>query len=523
MPTQQTAHSNVQNHSDMFKQIYDSALTSAPNELPIKLKNCFIDVRSDKYPYLTVAATLAFEKKHEAVECLRELGASTQQIAIGYALAGNSEKVAAYLERYCLSPSLLAMAYAAGNHQNLAFFYFTASAAMIAGGRAMAGKNPISKESQQSDPVFLNYILYGYAFSGNQHKVEEYLKHVNEVYIPEAVTYALIGYAEANKVDCVENLLNRYDEKYGFRLRPGFIQGYAMAGNHTAVANQLSRVCEEHKSAAIISAAAGYAKAGNHAMVDYYFTQYKDSVPFILTGIVMGYASGGFHNHVYHLLSMKRNEPLKKDQLIDPLYETLVQQAVNSYASVGMKLRVSEMVKQYIFISQQSIAYWYAKTGHLITNDWHIPKDTLAAIYLQTGNLEAAQKISTSSPLGVYKAAIDLQLLISNSQIMFDTSPKTGASIRNVMKRLEGGLASLNPYWMRSDVKLTAITMAIANLPQTPGGLDEAMSNPDSALYRAINMSRITPFTLFGGCLRYGHTKSLITIEENQAQNNLQV
>lgn len=105
------------------------------------------------------------------------------------------------------------------------------------------------------------------------------------------------------------------------------------------------------------------------------------------------------------------------------------------------------------------------------------------------------------------KVPASIQLLDNNHIVI--TAPERTA-LREVMARLHYGSTSSNPYYMNSKAKLDKIIDALSNLPENSNFHDE-MSNQQSALYKAINMQRISPFTLFGA-LGFNKSKSLMRV-----------
>jgi len=91
---------------------------------------------------------------------------------------------------------------------------------------------------------------------------------------------------------------------------------------------------------------------------------------------------------------------------------------------------------------------------------------------------------------------------------------EVGNRIISIMSRLkEGQENSWNPYWMNSGVKLKGIISGLKALKPTDL-LDEVLFDQESNLYKAVNMSRLSPFT-FWGAFGVNQSKSLQLIEEN--------
>lgn len=70
-------------------------------------------------------------------------------------------------------------------------------------------------------------------------------------------------------------------------------------------------------------------------------------------------------------------------------------------------------------------------------------------------------------------------------------------ALKEIVQRLHNGMNSWNPYYMNSGTKLARISTALNNLPYG-SVFKKELNNPGTELYKAINMQRISPFTLFG-------------------------
>jgi hypothetical protein len=104
----------------MFDEVYRIAIESNNfEELKRKLKKPHMDALAIKDGVLvTAGAQLAREGRNDKVEWMRQLGASVDDIALGYARAGNHERVEAYRTEHGASVGDIALGYAlAGNHE----------------------------------------------------------------------------------------------------------------------------------------------------------------------------------------------------------------------------------------------------------------------------------------------------------------------------------------------------------------------------------------------------------------------
>lgn len=89
-----------------------------------------------------------------------------------------------------------------------------------------------------------------------------------------------------------------------------------------------------------------------------------------------------------------------------------------------------------------------------------------------------------------------------------------GVKILEQIERLQAHQDSCNPYWINSKEKANAIITALDNLNFTEDGiLKEAVNNPNSELYNALNMQRLSPLTCLG-MWGWNQAKSLQHVQE---------
>jgi len=84
------------------------------------------------------------------------------------------------------------------------------------------------------------------------------------------------------------------------------------------------------------------------------------------------------------------------------------------------------------------------------------------------------------------------------------------ALIESMERLYKGQQSRFNPYWMNSRAKLDKIIHAINALDFNVVVLDDEIRNPESALYKAMNIQRITPITFFG----FNHARSVMKVED---------
>lgn len=96
----------------------------------------------------------------------------------------------------------------------------------------------------------------------------------------------------------------------------------------------------------------------------------------------------------------------------------------------------------------------------------------------------------------------------------------TGKSILvGIARLLEGSKSNYNPYWMGSSKKGNAIIDAINQLDSNinEAQLQSLVNTPDTLLYNALNIQRITPLTLFGA-IGWNNAQSLQMAQHSARQ-----
>ncbi len=320
----------------MFDTVYNKAKESKGfKELKEQLKNLHIDARSKKDGFfVTVAAQLAKDGTDYKVEWMRHLGANVNEIAFGYALAKNHEKVKDYLDLYGASIDCIAYGYACvGDHEKVEEYRKAgASIDSIARGYA-CGEYDKEVEEYRKDGATIESIALGYALAENHEKVEEYCKKDGV-----GNNLVVLGYA------CVAN--HDYVEKYRKDASDDYIAScYALAGNH----NKVKEYCKE--GAKIDNVATVYACAGNHDKVAEYRKAGVRSYE-----IASAYAFAGYH------------EKVEKIRIQQPEYPGIYKRATINfiacgYAMAGNHKKVADYRIQYdADVSEIASVYKHGKS-----------------------------------------------------------------------------------------------------------------------------------------------------------------
>jgi hypothetical protein len=107
-----------------------------------------------------------------------------------------------------------------------------------------------------------------------------------------------------------------------------------------------------------------------------------------------------------------------------------------------------------------------------------------------------------------------------NYQNKLEACALLGLTITQQIKRLEKGAISHDPYWMNSSKKLKAIISALNELPPqiNEAQLKLIVKNPNTQLYKALNIQRLSPMTFFGR-LGWNNAKSLQSVNDVLTNN----
>lgn len=219
----------------------------------------WVDYYADCFP--TVAAKLAYEQQHDAVELLIKCNANIGCIAYAYALSGNDEKVEQYRQLASrrslnINEDILLGYAAAGNHEQASLYnVLTGNSFCLVVGYALAGLHELVEEHKIATKECLNDIAQAYALAGFHDKVEQYRQH------PEVSSNVIAwGYAKAGN----HAEVRKYVDSYGADINC-IAHGYAYSGNHKWV-----RVYQA-KGASLSAIALGYAHVNNRKKVAEYF------------------------------------------------------------------------------------------------------------------------------------------------------------------------------------------------------------------------------------------------------------
>ncbi|MFI4962742.1 MAG: hypothetical protein ACHP6H_02680 [Legionellales bacterium] len=163
---------------------------------------------------------------------------------------------------------------------------------------------------------------------------------------------------------------------------------------------------------------------------------------------------------------------------------------------------------------------------------------TLFNLYLHNGRVELnlrllAEQSGQPYDEALYNKAIldkDLRNLLTTQKLsdlrdkmrdlalgQMDKGGDAGKVIKKAMLRLKSGMDDKwNPYWINATAKLDAINRAILKLPEK-ADLPALLKNPESELYKALNLQRISPVTFFGR-VGWNHTQSIQAVTEEMTR-----
>lgn len=175
----------------MFDTVYKLTLEATDiDDLKRKLGYLDVNARKISNPYITAATQLAMDGNVDRAEWLRELGASNDSIAFGYAHAGNDEQVAIYFTEYCVNAYCIAMGYAMGGHiKQVAIYHakYSLDANCIAIGYALGGHHEQVEACIRENKIDINQLACAYARVGNIEKTEAFRLQYAEVNVDDIV------------------------------------------------------------------------------------------------------------------------------------------------------------------------------------------------------------------------------------------------------------------------------------------------------------------------------------------------
>ena len=161
-----------------------------------KPKNITIDILKKGTHDLTPAAQLAVEGNLEAVEFLRQRGASVHRIARAFALAGNIEQTEIYRTGYNANVTTIAEGFAAAGNIEQAEIYRTkhkADASWIAFGFALGGHIEQVELYRTQHRADVSEITKRFALGGHEKHAETYRVRYDVADEEIAVFYAIAG------------------------------------------------------------------------------------------------------------------------------------------------------------------------------------------------------------------------------------------------------------------------------------------------------------------------------------------
>lgn len=184
----------------MFDVVYKITIESSNlEELKNKLEkfDLDLDARTTKKGLIITAGTQLAREGNAKVKWLRQLGASVDMIAQGYALAGYHDQVKKYREKYKASVHYIAQGYAGGGYHDQVEAYhekYKADVNDIAKYYALGGYHDQAETYREKHKANVDYIAKGYALGGYHDQVETYREKYKADVVGIAQCYARAGY-----------------------------------------------------------------------------------------------------------------------------------------------------------------------------------------------------------------------------------------------------------------------------------------------------------------------------------------
>lgn len=552
----------------MFSQIYDIAKKAETLDELESLKDVFLDVKENKFPFITPAEKLASEGYTKAAEFLRELGADVNYIARGYArsnieqaelycrqykvrkdiivqgyvLGGHHDIVATYQKKYNLNPGMIAFYYASINDIERAENYLAIQPTKenyhsMAIGSAAANNIDHVAHCNAKYLLDVNEIVGGYIVAGNQDMVEKYrLEHKANV-SNIALNYALIG--DKEKVEFYkenynanpnvfiqgfiflgwEKLVEEYQRKYKIDVNI-IAQYYAITSNHQQV-----EYYRQHYNANVNAIVQGYIIAGNENKI----CEYKTNYPLDKNTIAYNYAFLGNQEKVNECLN---DDPdtlhaivqgfaiAGKDQKVEYYRRqdnTLIHSIAQGYKLAGDSAKVKEYETRHNAVVTEGKIYGFPLPGNFnIETYYDLTQASEENVVIENPQQQEEENNDVrlpdiqNAPLSPFDLALQK---LSNHGVI-------GQNIILSMERLKVGQEKqYHPYWINSGKKLEKIIKAVNLLDNSVSlNLDSLLKDKESDLYQALNFTRISGLTCFGQ-FSFSKTKTLLTITEKSNLN----
>jgi hypothetical protein len=229
-------------------------------------------LKSESTGYVTPAEELAFEGNKEAVEFLRARGAAVENIARGFAKAGNFEEAERYHTEYGVHPNYIVGGFARGCQMDFVTEYLRKFGTVIdinfitigyilsLAYRPQASEDITEYvEAYRLNGADVNLLAQTYARIGNLQQVERYRTEFHA-----DVDFIAIGFAVTGNLEQVE----RYQTEFGASVHL-IAEFFALAGN----IEQAERYRTEfHADVDFI--ANGFASSGYLEQADRYCTEF---------------------------------------------------------------------------------------------------------------------------------------------------------------------------------------------------------------------------------------------------------
>lgn len=437
-----------------------------------------VDIRQVSSANLTPAAVLARDGNHGAVNLLSQWGASVDQIAYGYALAGRADEVSSYRTTYSASVNLIAYAYAkSGNFAAIECYRrdFHASVHWIAQGLAEGGHVSEVERYHQQYGASVIAIAIGFARGGYEREADICRQPPHNVSVDIiAKAFALGGHV---------NAVARYHQQYNASVH-SIAEGFAEGGHLKKAEEYL-----EDEGAAPAAVAFGCAKRGDYEAAEHYRQQYGVRPDII----AHRFARGGHWALVERYRSM---------------YQLDVLEIAKAFARSG---HWSE-VKKYLVEGRDSvdqIAVQFALGGHWAPAIWYcthrqVSPHLVQAAFIQSGHESLAehcgvimgirgQEVQEAAPQAPRDPATRVPLLLRGP--LGDCRPKPPA------RRARNGQELLEDYVARA-----------ASLEMV---FDDDRKYPEELICPILQYPPSIPVRVFGyGPFDY---KALMSLRENSS------
>lgn len=441
-----------------FDEIYQHATQATPAN--IAMLGIDVNRLDDKPPFLTIAGKLAAEGYTDLAKYMNIfLDARLEPIIIGHAMAKDFNGVSSLLQEH---PDLWE-AYAVG-------------AAFVDDSYAIAHKGLFH---------YPDALAFGFALANNKAKVKEYY------------------------------------QQFGARIE-SILEGYISRGNHEEIENY-----RRENLATVETIASVYARCGNDEKVEEYRLRH---------GVSIRHIAASYNPDtptipaLYRAVNELNGKGEKGQKIIDILIR--LKEGADSWNPYWMNssVKLERIINAVLELEPNediilTLSDEQSELYQALNMSRHTPLSlfTKKVAFKQSHSLQSLEEDPSSENVvditSSYTEKESTPLLYRAVNVLKEQGAE-GQKLIEVLTRLHKGSISSNPYWMNSSKKLKHIIHAVTAL-EPDADLKALLQNDTSDLYKAVNMSRITPLSLFTKKMTVHQSHSFQMMQEETIPANV--